>query len=114
RSLFLQKPTAAVPHEGGQRLLPGSPEYTVLCAWVQGGVALDLQSPRVERLELLPADPTVPEPGMDQQFAVFAHYQDGSVRDVTALAFVDSGNLEVAEVRPGALVHTLRRGDAPV
>src|SRR5262249_15646364 len=31
-----------------------------------------------------------------------------------ALAFVDSGNLEVAEVRPGGLVHTLRRGDAPV
>ena len=114
KSLFLLKPTAAVPHEGGQVVQPDSIDYAVLRAWVQGGVALELDAPRVERIELFPADPTVPDPGMSQQFAVLAHYSDGRVRDVTALAFVESGNIEVAEATPGGLVRTLRRGDAPV
>jgi len=114
KSLFLLKPTAAVPHEGGQVVEPDSVDYAVLRAWVQAGVALDLDAPRVERIELFPADPTVPDPGMSQQFAVLAHYTDGRVRDVTALAFVESGNIEVAEAAPGGLVRTLRRGDAPV
>lgn len=114
RSLFLLKPTAAVPHEGGQKVAPDSVDYAVLRAWVRDGVALDLDAPRVERIELFPQDPTVPDPGLDQQFAVLAHYTDGRVRDVTALAFVESGDIEVAETQPGGLVHTLRRGDAPV
>lgn len=114
KSLFLLKPTAAVPHEGGQVVQPDSVDYAVLRAWVQGGVALDLDAPRVEQIELFPVDPTVPDPGMSQQFAVLAHYSDGRVRDVTALAFVESGNIEVAEAAPGGLVRTLRRGDAPV
>jgi hypothetical protein len=114
KSLFLLKPTASVPHEGGQVVQPDGIDYAVLRAWVQGGVALELDAPRVERIELFPADPSVPDPGMSQQFAVLAHYSDGRVRDVTALAFVESGNIEVAEAAPGGLVRTLRRGDAPV
>ena len=114
QSLFLLKPTAAVPHEGGQRLIPGSADYEVVRSWVEDGVPLDQAAARVDHLELVPQDPTVPEPGMSQQFAVLAHYQDGRVRDVTAHAFVDSGNIEVAEAQAQGLVHTLRRGDAPV
>jgi len=114
KSLFLQKPTAAVPHEGGQKLAPGSADYEVVRAWVDDGVALDQQAARVDHIELLPKDPTVPDPGMSQQFVVLAHYQDGRVRDVTAHAFLDSGNIEVAEAQGQGLIHTLRRGDAPV
>jgi hypothetical protein len=33
-SLLLNKPTARIPHTGGERIKPGSPEETVLKAWV--------------------------------------------------------------------------------
>jgi hypothetical protein len=33
-SLLLKKPTARVPHTGGERIKPGSPEETVLKAWI--------------------------------------------------------------------------------
>ena len=35
---------------------------------------------------------------MKQQMAVYATYTDGTVRDVTAEAFLDSSNTEVATV----------------
>lgn len=34
KSVLLQKPTASVPHSGGERIKPGSPEATVLRAWI--------------------------------------------------------------------------------
>jgi len=34
-SLLLQKPTLRVPHTGGERIKPGSPEEDVLKAWIQ-------------------------------------------------------------------------------
>ena len=33
-SLLLRKPTARIPHAGGQRIKPGSPEETALRAWI--------------------------------------------------------------------------------
>lgn len=33
-SLLFQKPTARIPHTGGQRIKPGSPEETILKAWI--------------------------------------------------------------------------------
>src|SRR5437867_7672402 len=37
RSLFLLKPTAQVPHEGGQRFAKGSWQYQVLREWIVQG-----------------------------------------------------------------------------
>src|SRR5450755_4409798 len=34
-SLILKKPTLRVPHAGGQRVKPGSPEEATLIAWVR-------------------------------------------------------------------------------
>jgi Protein of unknown function (DUF1592)/Protein of unknown function (DUF1588)/Protein of unknown function (DUF1587)/Protein of unknown function (DUF1595)/Protein of unknown function (DUF1585) len=34
-SLLLKKPTMRIPHTGGQRIKPGSPEEAVLKAWIQ-------------------------------------------------------------------------------
>jgi hypothetical protein len=33
-SLLLRKPTARIPHSGGQRIRPGTPEETALLAWI--------------------------------------------------------------------------------
>ena len=54
----------------------------------------------------------MPLPGMKQQMAVLATYTDGSVRDVSALAFVETSNGEVATVDKQGLVTAVRRGEA--
>src|SRR3954452_10812212 len=35
RSLLLNKPTNRIPHVGGERIKPGTPEEAVLKAWIQ-------------------------------------------------------------------------------
>ncbi|MSR48246.1 MAG: DUF1553 domain-containing protein [Planctomycetes bacterium] len=114
QSLFLLKPTASVPHEGGQRLVPGSREYQLLVAWVAAGAPLDESAPRVASIELWPKDPIVPLSGMRQQFAVHATYTDGRVRDVTSEAALESNDIEVATADATATVTALRRGDVAI
>ena len=75
---------------------------------------LDLDAPRVTRIELWPKNPIVATPGITQQMRVLATYSDGQVRDVSLEAFVESGNSEVAEINKLGLVTTVRRGEAPV
>ena len=47
QSLMLLKPTASVPHEGGQALMPGSDYYRTLLAWIAGGCPARIASHRV-------------------------------------------------------------------
>ncbi len=72
----------------------------------------DPQTPRVRSIEVYPKNPTIYRIGQKQQFAVYATYSDGRVRDVTAEAFLESSNTEVATVSPRGLAQTLRRGEA--
>ncbi len=115
-SLMLLKSTAGVPHEGGQRTKLGEKYYEIMRAWIADGAKLDLAVPRVKAIEVFPKNPVVPEPGARQQFRVVATFADGKTRDVTAEAFVDSGNGDVAAALPesNGLINTLRRGEAPV
>jgi len=113
RSLMLLKPTAEVPHEGGQRFARGSREYSILREWVASGAALD-DAERALHIEIFPEQPTIPRPGMSQQFAVLATYADGRVRDVTADAFIETNDTEVTSVDEAGLVTALRRGEAAV
>jgi hypothetical protein len=111
-SLMLLKPVGAVPHVGGVLLQPGEPYYQMLRNWIAGGVKLDLDSPRVQSIEIVPRSAVIALPGMRQQFAVFVKYSDGGVRDVTAEAFVESSNTEVATADRQATVTAVRRGEA--
>jgi mono/diheme cytochrome c family protein len=111
-SLMLLKPTGGVPHVGGVHFQPGSPYYQILRSWIAGGVKLDLNAPRVASLDISPKAPVLALPGMKQQMTVQANYTDGSTRDVTALAFVESSNNEVATVDKQGLVTSVRRGEA--
>jgi hypothetical protein len=111
-SLMLLKCTGSVPHVGGVVTRPGEPTYQILRAWIADGVKLDLDSPRVVGLAIEPRSAVVPLPGMKQQMAVYATYSDGKVRDVTAEAFVESSNAEVATVDRQATVTAVRRGEA--
>src|SRR5205807_1734666 len=59
-------------------------------------------------------DPVAQQLGSRQQMRVVATYGDGAVRDVTAEAFIESGNTDVATVDGTGLLTTVRRGEAPV
>ena len=85
-------------------------------AWIADGAKLNLDAPRVAGIEVTPQNPVVQDPGSLQQFRIVANYTDGTKRDVTQEAFVESGNGDVAAVMADAngLVKTLRRGEAPV
>ncbi len=115
-SLMLLKPTASVPHQGGQVLKPGSPYYEALRQWIADGAPLDLTSARVTGLKITPANPVVEAIGARQQVRVVATYSDGAERDVTREAFLESGNTDVAKTMPeqAGLLEALRRGEAAV
>jgi len=110
-SLMLLKLSGGVPHQGGVLAQPGEPYYELLRAWIAGGVKLDRDSPRVKGIEVFPQSAVVPLPGMKQQVRVVATFTDGSSRDVSAEAFVESSNTEVATVDKAGLVTAVRRGE---
>ena len=114
QSLMLLKPSGGVPHVGGALFHPGEPYYELLRTWIAEGVRLDLNSTRVSAISVFPKAPGVPLPGMKQQMGVRATYADGSARDVTAEAFIESSNGEVATVDKQGLVTALRRGETAV
>ncbi|MDP6930214.1 MAG: DUF1553 domain-containing protein [Planctomycetota bacterium] len=114
KSLFLLKPTGAVPHEGGRVIHPAEPDYGVLRSWVAGGVELDADAARVAAIEMFPTDPTVAAAEVTQQFRVVATYTDGSRRDVTAHTFFETSDGEVAEVDKKGLATAMRRGEAAI
>lgn len=113
-SLMLLKPSGAAPHVGGVLTQPGEPYYELLRTWIAQGVQLDLNSPRVTSIEIFPKNPVVPLIGMKQQMRVMARFGDGSMRDVSAEAFVESSNTEIAKVDKRGLVTAERRGEAAV
>ncbi|MBI3882051.1 MAG: DUF1549 domain-containing protein [Verrucomicrobia bacterium] len=113
-SLMLLKATGAVPHEGGQRTKFGDKYYQLLRAWIADSAKLNLTSARVAKIEISPKDPVVQDVGSRQQVRIIATYPDGRQRDVTAEAFIESGNGDVHTADGGGLMRTLRRGEAPV
>jgi len=113
-SLMLLKTAGNVPHVGGVRAREGEPSYELLRQWIADGVQLNLDGPRVSGIELLPRNPLIAMPGMAQQMIVIATYSDGSKRDVTAEAFVESGQIDILEANGEGVVRALRRGESPV
>ena len=112
QSLMLLKATGSVPHVGGRVVTEDHPYYEVLRDWIAGGALLNVGSSRVTGIELFPKNPVVAREGLRQQLRVIATYSDGARKDVTAEAFVESGNTDVAECDDRGLVTVLRRGEA--
>ncbi|MGL6072713.1 MAG: DUF1549 domain-containing protein [Fimbriiglobus sp.] len=114
RSLMLLKPIGAVPHVGGVTMQPGEPYYELVKQWIAEGVKQDLSATRVAKIEMFPKDMTIPMPGMKQQFNVIATYADGSKRDVSAEAFLESSNTETLTVDRTGLATSVRRGETTI
>ncbi len=113
-SLMLLKASGDVPHVGGQNTKPGEPYYELIRSWIAQGAKLNSATTRAAKIEITPSNPLLQRIGEKQQFRVVATYDDGSSRDVTREAYIESGNLEVATADRNGLLTTLRRGAVPV
>lgn len=114
KSLMLLKPSGGAPHMGGVLTRPGEPYYDLLRSWIASGVKLDMSSTRVVSIDVFPKGPEIPLPGMKQQIRVLATYGDGSVRDVSAEAFLESSQTDILEISKQGLATALRRGEAAI
>jgi hypothetical protein len=104
KSLLLSKPTGRLPHGGGKRLEPDSPEYRLIHRWIQQGMPRgDADDPTVTRISCLPAG-RILAPRSQQQITVIATYSDGRQEDVTRMALFEPNESELAESSPTGLV----------
>ncbi len=115
RSLLLTKPTMAVAHKGGKRLVADSPDYHVLADWIrQGAPAPSDTDATLEELRVLP-ERVVIKPGQSHRLVVLARYSDGRIEDVTLHAKYTSTDATVAEVDEGTgEVSVIGYGDGAV
>lgn len=97
-SLLVQKPTLAVPHEGGQRIEPGSESHRILVQWIRDGMIYRRDGePELVKISVTPAA-RISRKGQTQRLQVEAHYSDGQTRDVTGLAGFIAQDAEIATV----------------
>ncbi|MBI1913335.1 MAG: DUF1549 domain-containing protein [Planctomycetes bacterium] len=115
RSLLLLKAAGGVAHGGGKRMEVGSDEYRLIRRWIAAGTPFGKPTdPTVERISVTP-DHRIMTRQNKQQFAVQAHYSDGSVEDITRRAQYESNDTEIAVVDADGLVRTLAlSGEAAV
>ncbi|HEU0009220.1 MAG TPA: DUF1549 and DUF1553 domain-containing protein [Verrucomicrobiae bacterium] len=113
-SLLLLKPTTTVPHEGQLRLERDSTEYEMLRRWIADRAPDDRErAARPTRLDVSPATEVLYAPKDRVQLKVIARFQDGSKRDVTALACYEAVNTLV-DVSRGGLVTRKGPGETTV
>lgn len=112
QSLFLLKPTQALPHEGGQRIKPNSPEYQTLVRWIREGAVYQLEGePELQEISV-GEEKRAMSRGAVGALQVTAAYSDGSQRDVTALAgFTSSDDSFVAVNEAGGFKVGQRPGE---
>ncbi|MBI3412383.1 MAG: DUF1549 domain-containing protein [Planctomycetes bacterium] len=114
-SLLLMKATGSMAHGGGKRLEVGSDEFKLIRRWIAAGVPQGSPSdPVVTKISVYPEQRIIPRQNR-QQFAVYAHYSDDTVVDVTQRAQYESNDPDIAVVDGAALVRTLdMAGEAAV
>jgi hypothetical protein len=106
-SLLLLKATGTMAHAGGKRMEVGSDEYKLIRRWIASGEPVGSPTdPTVAKITIFPEERIIPRQNR-QQFAVLAHYTDGSVIDVTGRAQYESNDTDIAVVDGSGLVRTL-------
>ena len=106
-SLLLLKPAGLMAHGGGKRMDVDSDEYKLIRRWIGAGTPYGKPTdPIVTGITVYPESRLITRHGR-QQFAVEAHYSDGSVVDVTQRAQYQSNDQDIAIVDGTGLVRTL-------
>ncbi|MBT5020478.1 MAG: DUF1553 domain-containing protein [Planctomicrobium sp.] len=115
RSLFLAKPSGAIPHKGGLKLDNDSRDYRILSEWIANGATPPTEEDvKIDSIAVLPKRVQLVK-GQTQQLLGYAHYSDDSKSDVTewvrwtstneAVCTVDStGKVDIVGPGEGAIV----------
>jgi WD40 repeat protein len=111
-SLMLLKATGYVPHGGNAVVEPGHRRYDILQRWIAEGAKYNADAPRVVSISLSPQNPVLDAEGQSLAMKVIAKYSDGSERDVSEDAFIESGDAEVATADAAGTITAVRRGEA--
>ncbi len=114
-SLILLKASGQIAHGGGKRMEVASDEYKMIRRWIAAGTPFGKpEDPVVTSITVYP-DHRVLTRQNKQQVAVYAHYSNGAVEDITRRAQYESNDTEVALVESTGLVRTLAlSGEAAV
>lgn len=113
-SLIVQKPTLAIPHEGGKLLDVESWQYMVLSTWIESGAPPADGASTFERLEVLPSEILFTDDSQQVPLQVIAHWADGSREDVTCLTRFQTNDESIALVDADGLVSSAGRGDTHI
>ena len=114
RSLLLLKSTKAIPHKGGEKFKPDSPEYAIIAEWIaQGAPPPAAKDPHIERIEVSPTHIAL-KPNQTQPFKVTAFFNDGHQEDVTRWAKYTAGNTAVAPVDDNGVVKVVGHGEGTI
>src|SRR5438132_10239732 len=90
QSLLLLNATGAVAHRGGKKMEVGSDEYKLIRRWIAAGMPFGKSDdPTVVKISVYP-EHCILLRNNKQQFAVYAHYSDGRLEDVTRRAQYES------------------------
>lgn len=113
-SYLLKKPARLTDHEGGRRFAQDSEEYRLLRAWIAAGAPADPDNtPALTSLTVSPQEALVEEPQRSVKITVTASFSDGTARDVTRWAVLESSNL-MAEVHRDGVVTAQHSGETTV
>ncbi len=114
-SLILTKPTMVVKHRGKKRFDKDGWEYNMVLKWIKDGAKIDVEETGAfDRLEVFPREIVFSKPGQKAQLQVFAHWQDGTVEDVTQITRFRTNDESVAEIDEFGQVTSLSSGDTHV
>ena len=114
-SLVLAKPSDADMHEGGKRFEPGSWQHHVLRRWVESGAEFDHAQPlKLKKLDIVPSEILFSTSDESVELKAFAHWEDGTVEDVTQICRFSSNDSSIAEIDEHGHVDSGDQGDTHV
>jgi len=114
RSLFVAKPSGAIPHKGGVRLDTESRDYKILVEWIANGAAApQADDPAIDHVEVFPKRVTL-RVGEPQRLIVQSHSTDQKIEDVTRWVKWTSTNETVCKVDQDGNITVLGPGEGAV
>ncbi len=113
-SLILQKGSGRLPHQGGIRFRSDEAAYLTLQQWIAEGGATPPADRKLVRLEVLPGSQRLHSDHPRQQLVALAHFDDGTVNDVSPLAIFSTNVDPAVEVSNDGLVTFHSTGEATV
>ncbi len=112
-SLLLRKPTAILPHGGGQRFSVDTSDYDTILQWVRKGAPYgESILPNLQRIEVSPAE-VVMDPGQTRLLEVMARFTDRS-EDITREVRYQPLDPTVATVDSEGVVEARGQGETAV